>query len=90
MNDLHDKLMVMEENPVMTKCKVIIDKNKCIGTGGCVGLARLTFRLGEDGKVAIIDQDGNGDEEKLVAAKACPMSAITIINTETGETVWPK
>lgn len=89
MRDLRDKLVIMDE-PVMTKCKVIIDKEKCVGTGGCVGLAGLTFRLGEDGKAELIDQDGNSDEEKLMAAKACPIKAIKIINTETGETLWPK
>lgn len=89
MNDLHDKLMVMDD-PVMTKFKVVIDKTKCAGCGSCVALAGLTFRLGEDGKADLIDQDGNSDEEKLTAAQACPMSAITIINTATGETVWPK
>jgi len=90
MNDLHDKLMVMNDEPVMTKYKVVIDKNKCIGSGSCVDLANLTFRIGTDGKVELIDQDGNSDEEKLLAAQSCPMIAIKIINTETGETVWPR
>ena len=80
----------MEDKPIMTKYKVVVDKSKCIGAGTCVAMAGLTFELGDDNKVAIIDQDGNGDEEKLVAAQSCPVMAITIINTETGETVWPK
>jgi len=80
----------MDDKPVMTKYKVVIDKNKCIGATTCVTLAGLTFELGNDNKVAIIDQDGNSDEEKLAAAQSCPVMAITVINTETGETVWPK
>lgn len=90
MNVLHDKLMLMNEEPVMTKYKVVIDKDKCIGAGSCVDLANLTFRLGDDNKVELIDQDGNSDEEKLMAAQSCPVMAIKIINTATGETVWPK
>ncbi len=90
MRDLRDKLMIMNEEPVMTKYKVVIDKNKCISTGSCVNLAGLTFKLEEDGKVGLIDQDGNSDEEKTMAARACPVMAIKIINTATGETVWPK
>lgn len=81
----------MNDEPVMTKYKVVIDKDKCIGAGTCVSLADLTFKLGEvDHKVELIDQDGNSDEEKLLAAQACPVMAIKIINTATGETVWPK
>lgn len=87
---MHDKLVVMNDEPVMTKCKVVIDKEKCVGSGTCELLARLTFRLGVDNKVWIVDQDGNSDEEKLLAAQSCPSLAIKIINTSTGETVWPK
>jgi len=82
--------MIMNDEPIMTKYRVVVDKDKCIGAGSCVNLAGLTFRLGDDNKVELIDQDGNGDEEKLVAAQACPVMAIKIINTATGETVWPK
>jgi ferredoxin len=89
MKDLRDKLIVMED-PVMTKYKVVVDRDKCIGAGSCVDLARLTFRLDEEGKSSLIDQDGNSDEEKLLAAQSCPNMAIKVINTETGEVVWPK
>lgn len=81
---------MMNDDPVMTKYKVIIDKNKCIGAGTCTSLAGLTFRIGDDGKAELIDQDGNSDEEKLLAAQACPNFAIKVINSATGETVWPK
>jgi ferredoxin len=80
----------MNDEPVMTKYKVVVDKNKCIGAGSCADLAGLTFKLGEDKKAELIDQDGNSDEEKLLAAQSCPVMAITVINTATGETVWPK
>lgn len=87
---MHDKLVIMNDEPVMTKYKVIIEKEKCIGNGTCSVLAGLTFKLEVDNKVEIIDQDGNSDEEKLLAAQSCPSGAIKIINTSTGETVWPK
>lgn len=90
MSDLHDKLFLMEDKPVMTKYRVVVDKDRCIGAGSCVDLARLTFKFDEDGKAEIIDQDGNSDEEKLLAAQACPNMAIKVINTATGETVWPR
>ena len=90
MRSLRDKLMIMNDEPVMTKYKVVVDKDRCIGTGACVKLAGLTFRIGEDDKVGLIDQDGNSDEEKYLAAQSCPVNAIKVINTATGETVWPK
>jgi len=83
--------MIMNTDPVMTKYKVEIDRDKCIGAGTCVDLAGLTFKLNDlDRKVELIDQDGNSDEEKLLAAQGCPVMAIKVINTATGETVWPK
>lgn len=89
--DLHDKLIIMNTEPVMTKYKVVIDRDKCIGAGTCADLAGLTFKLSDiDRKVELIDQDGNSDDEKLMAAQACPVGAIKVINTATGETVWPK
>jgi ferredoxin len=82
--------MIMEDKPVMTKYKVEIDREKCIGATTCTALAGLTFKMGEDGKVEIIDQDGNSDDEKLTAAQSCPVMAIKIINSETEEIIWPK
>lgn len=91
MRDSRDKLLIMNSEPVMTKYKVEIDREKCIGAATCVDLAGLTFRLNDqDHKAELIDQDGNGDEEKLLAAQGCPVMAIKVINTATGETVWPK
>ena len=89
MSDTHDKLVMMNDKPVMTKYKVLVDKDKCIGAGSCVDQAGLTFKLNNERKAEIIDQDGNSDEEKLLAAQSCPVMAIKVINRATGETVWP-
>jgi ferredoxin len=80
----------MGDEPVMTKYKVVVDQNKCIGAGSCVAAAALTFRLNEANKSEIIDQDGNSDEEKLLAAQTCPTGAIMVIDTVSGQKVWPK
>lgn len=74
----------------MTKYQVVVDQNKCIGAAGCVAAAMLTFRLNLDKKSEIIDQDGNSDTEKLTAAQTCPTGAIMIVDTETGQKMWPK
>jgi len=80
----------MDNKPVMTKWQVVVDEEKCTGCGGCIAVSVLTFRLGSSGKAEILDQDGNSDQEKLLAAQACPVEAISVINTETGEKIWPK
>lgn len=62
-----------------------IDKSACSAHGDCVDIAPGVFALGETAEVI-----GEGtDEEILEAAKACPSLAIEVIDSETGETVFP-
>ena len=62
-----------------------IDKSACSAHGDCVDIAPGVFALGETAEVI-----GEGsDEEILEAAKACPATAIEVIDAATGETVYP-
>ena len=62
-----------------------IDKSACSAHGDCVDIAPGVFALGETAEVI-----GEGsDEEILKAAEACPALAIEVIDSETGETVYP-
>jgi ferredoxin len=62
-----------------------IDPDECSAHGDCVELAPDVFRLGEVAEVI-----GTGaDEAILAAAEACPAVAISIVDGETGETVFP-
>ena len=62
-----------------------IDKSGCSAHGDCVDIAPGVFALGETAEVI-----GEGsDEEILEAAKSCPALAIEVIDSETGETVYP-
>lgn len=74
----------------MGKYKVQVIDNKCIGAASCVAMAGKTFKLNEKNIAVVITQDGNNDDEKLVAAQSCPTAAIEVIDTTTGERVWPK
>lgn len=62
-----------------------IDPGACSAHGDCVDIAPDVFAL-ED--TAIVVGDGP-DELVLEAAKACPSLAITVTDSETGETVFP-
>jgi ferredoxin len=62
-----------------------IDAGACSAHGDCVDIAPEVFDLEE---TAVVIGDGP-DELILEAAKACPSLAITVTDSETGETVFP-
>ena len=62
-----------------------IDSNACSAHGDCVDIAPEVFELEETAKVI-----GDGPDDLILrAAEACPALAITVIDSETGETVFP-
>jgi len=79
-----------ENKPVKSKYQVKVINEKCIGAASCIGVAGATFKLNDNNIADVIDQDGNVDEEKLLAAQSCPTAAVEVINVGTGEVLWPK
>ncbi len=62
-----------------------IDKGACSAHGDCVDIAPTVFALGETAEVI-----GTGKDKLILkAAEACPTLAIEVIDSETGETVYP-
>jgi ferredoxin len=68
----------------MTKIKITVDKNKCIGSASCVVLGPQFFDLDADGKSEplneIVDIEGKELETLKKAVNACPVNAISIEN----------
>ena len=63
----------------------VIDTDACAAHGDCVEIAPQIFALGETAEVI-----GAGpDELVLAAAEACPSRAISVVDSGTGETVFP-
>ena len=63
-----------------------IDQNACSAHGDCVDIAPTAFAMDDDGAVVI----GTASYQDLVAAaKSCPAVAITVVDDETGEQVYP-
>ncbi|HWP33131.1 MAG TPA: ferredoxin [Solirubrobacterales bacterium] len=63
----------------------VVDPNECSAHGDCVEVAPRVFRL-DDTAVVI----GNGVYELILeAAEVCPAVAISIVDEESGETVFP-
>jgi len=94
MNDTTNEVQVSEDGTTQTKqigkYKVEVIREKCISAGACEAIAPNVFELDEEGIAVVISQDGNTDDEKLLAAQSCPTNAIVVTDTQTGEQVWPK
>ncbi|MBP9781243.1 ferredoxin [Candidatus Woesebacteria bacterium] len=71
------------------KYQVSVINDKCISAASCVAIAPGVFDLDEAGIARVISQDGNDDETKLLAAQSCPTSAVIVVDTESGQQVWP-
>lgn len=62
-----------------------IDESSCIAQGDCVELVPEVFQLDDFAKVV-----GTGpDDLILAAAKECPVEAISIFDSETGQPIYP-
>ncbi|MBL7159079.1 ferredoxin [Candidatus Microgenomates bacterium] len=57
--------------------KLVIDKDLCIGCGTCATLAPKTFKLADDGKAQVINQEGDDQEAIENAIDSCPVQAIS-------------
>ena len=79
-----------DNKPATTKYQVKVDVDKCIGAASCVAVAALTFKLNDDNKAEVMNQDGNDDGAKMLSAQSCPTGAIEVYDTGTGEKLWPK
>jgi ferredoxin len=57
-----------------------IDKDVCIGAGQCALAAPRVFTQDDDGYSELLPgrEDGGGDPMVREAARACPVSAITV------------
>jgi len=62
-----------------------IDEGACAAHGDCADIAPDVFRVDD---VAVVIGTGP-DELILDAAEACPSAAISVVDSETGETVYP-
>jgi ferredoxin len=69
--------------------RIQIIRKLCIGAASCIAIAPETYELDDMAK-AIIKNDGtDSPEDILMAAQACPTKAVVIVDTETGQQLWP-
>jgi ferredoxin len=67
------------------RCVPVIDESACLAHGDCAELAPNVFRVGDVAEVI-----AEGDRDLLLeVAEACPAGAISVLDRETGEQIYP-
>jgi len=74
----------------MARYKIHIDREMCVGDQLCAQEAPGTFELDADGKARVVNAEGDLPGYIRAAAKKCRLQAITLLDAETGDRVWPK
>lgn len=71
----------------MTRWKVTVDKDACIGSAMCVGIAPGRFALDERQRSGPVEGEIDADEGVRDAAATCPAEAIALFDAHTGDAV---
>lgn len=71
------------------KLKISVDHNVCVGNAMCETFASNTFALNENRQSVVKNPEGDSEDKVLEAAENCPVSAITVLDAETGEQLFP-
>jgi ferredoxin len=66
--------------------RIGVDRQLCSGFGSCVEAAPKVFELDRSGIASLLVSE-NGDDTLLEAARSCPMGAIAVFDSESGEQV---
>ena len=71
------------------KLRISVDLNLCVGNAMCETFAPKVFVLNDDRQSEAVDPEADTEENILEAAENCPVSAITVVDAETGERLFP-
>ena len=69
--------------------RISVDHNLCVGNAMCETYAPKVFVLNDDRQSEAVDPEADTEENILEAAENCPVSAITVVDAETGEKLFP-
>lgn len=62
--------------------EIRIDRDRCAGTANCEFWAAATFEVDDENKATVLDPIGDGLDDVLAAARACPTAAITVLRND--------
>ncbi len=71
------------------KLRLSVDHNLCVGNAMCETFAPGVFVLNDDRQSEAVDPEADTEENILEAAENCPVSAISVVDAETGEKLFP-
>jgi len=71
----------------MSRWKVSVDKNLCIGSAMCVAIAADRFVLDERQRSGPVEAEIDPDELVRDAAASCPSEAIGLVDADTGQRI---
>ena len=68
---------------------ILVDRELCYGFGDCVDSAPGVFELDDEDKSVVIDPNAQPRDDIVMASQDCPVDAIIITDTSTGEQIYP-
>ena len=71
------------------KISVSVDHDICVGNAMCITIATKAFKLNDERQAVSADPDDDTEELILEAAENCPVAAITVVDADTGEQLFP-
>jgi len=71
------------------KLQVTVNHDLCVGNAMCETIAANVFMLNDDRQSEAKDPSADTEENILEAAENCPVSAIKVVDANTGETLFP-
>jgi ferredoxin len=69
--------------------KLSVDPRRCVRTGLCVATAPERFGFDENGRSSAPGEAVPASDALFEVAESCPTEAISIVDVETGESVFP-
>ena len=69
--------------------RIEVDHGLCVGNAMCVATAPGVFVHNENRQSTVVDAGGDPAALVLEAAANCPVSAIRVMDAETGRTLFP-
>ena len=83
------KLYLRGLNTMARKISVSVDHDICVGNAMCITIATKAFKLNDERQAVSADPDSDTEELILEAAENCPVAAITVVDADTGEQLFP-
>ncbi len=71
------------------RLRVWVDHGACVGNGTCLTIAPAVFVHNADRQSEVTNPDGDSPAQILSAAENCPVSAIHVEDSASGERLFP-